>query len=226
MTTLICLLALLCALRICKLAKTEITRIQLYLYAVGLGITLSFFIYTDVTNILDARNAARIERMSQADQSLRMSFGDAVKIVGIIENNANKPANEIIDQLRNETPYLVNRLSNQIDGIIYLLSKDVPQENIKKMKEKNDLLKKAEEGIIACGGQTDTAQAGAQLAAYQTAVKVNAELLAQRLFNANGDDTLDVLNILIRDSEGNLNIYSEINSPRYSGLDVSDEEMK
>lgn len=226
MTTLICLLTLFCALRICKLEKTENTRIQLYMYAVGLGLTLSFFIYTDVTNIIDARNAARIERKSQADQSLRRSLGDAVKIVGIIENSTDKPANEIIDHLRNETPYFVNRLSNQIDGTIYLLSKDIPQENIKKMQEKNDLLKKAEEGIVACGKQADSAQAGARLAAYQSAVKVNAELLARRLFNANGDDTLDVLNILIRDSEGNLNMYSEINSPRYSGLDVSDEEMK
>lgn len=226
MTTLICLLALLCALRICKLAKMENTRIQLYMYAVGLGLTLSFFIYTDVTNIFDARNAARNEQMSQVDQSLRRSLGDAVKIVGIIENSTDKPANEIIAKLRNETPYLVNRLSTQIDGIIYLLSKDVPQENIKRMQEKNDLLKKAEEGVIACGGQTDTAQAGARLAAYQTAVKVNAELLARRLFSVNGDDTLDVLSILIRDSEGNLNMYSEINSPRYSGLDVSDEDLK
>lgn len=226
MVTLICLLALFCALRICKLAKNENTRLQLYMYAVGLGLTLCFFIYTDVTNIFDARNAVRIERMNQADQSLRISFGDAVKIVGIIESSTDKPANEIIDKLRRETPYLVNRLSTQIDGIIYLLSKDVPQEIIKKMQEKNDLLKKAEESIIACGGQTDTAQAGARLAAYQTAVKVNAELLARRLFNVNGDDTLDVLSILIRDREGNLNMSSEINSPRYSGLDVSDEDLK
>lgn len=225
MNTLICLLALLCAVKICKLAKTKNSQIHIYMYGVGLAITLSFFIYSDVRKITDAREAARSERQNEIDTSLRQNFDDAVKIVKIIETAPDKPAVEIIDYLCNQTPYMVNRLSTQIDGTIYLLTKDVPAEIVMKMQAKNDLLKKAEDDIFACGKQNDYANAASRLTAYLTAVKVNAELLARRIYNVASDDSRDIYNILIRDSEGNLQTYSEINSPRYSGLEVSDKDL-
>lgn len=226
MNTLVCLLALLCAVKICKLAKIRNARTQIYLYCVGLAITLSFFIYSDVRNILDARETARVERKNEIDQSLRRSFDDAVKIVKIIETFSDKPADEIIDYLRGETPYMVNRLSTEIDGTIYLLSKDVPAEIVKRMQDKNDLLKKAEDDIAALGDQPGSATAVSRLTAYVTAVKVNAELLARRICNAASDDSWDVINILVRDSDGNFKTYSEVNSPGYGGLEVSEEDLK
>lgn len=226
MNTLICLLALFCAVKICKLAKIRNSRTQIYLYCVGLAITLSFFIYSDVRNIMGVREVARVERKNEIDLSLRQSFDEAVKIVKIIETSSDKPAVEIIDYLRGETPYMVNRLSTKIDGTIYLLSKNAPAEIVKRMQEKNDLLKKAEDDIAALGNQPGSATAVSRLTAYVTAVKVNAELLARRIYNAISDDSFDVVNIFVRDSGGNYKTYSEINSPGYSGLDVSEKDMK
>lgn len=222
MNTLVCLLALLCAVKICKLAKTENSRIHIYLYGVGLAVTLSFFIYNDVRHIMDARDLARAERKSEIDQSLRQSFNDALAIVKIIETSSDKPAIEIIDYLRNETPYMVNRLSTEIDGTIALMSKDVPGEIIENMQAKNDLLKKAEEDIASLGNQSGSALAVSRLTAYVTAVKGTAELLARRIYNAASDDSWDVFNILVRDSDGNFKAYS----PEYSGLNGAEEGRK
>lgn len=222
MNTLLLIFAVASVINLC-IGKRKKSRVEIISTYVSLGCVFSFFIFQDVTGTIEKRRAARIEREIISNQSLHWSFDEAVKIVRLI--GSEQSPHEIVDSLRNKTLYLYNRLSRQIDGSIHLIRNDYPKEIITKMREKNALLKAAEDSIIACDLQADSAQVVTRLGAYEKAVKVCAELLAQRIHHENA--FLEVMNVLLQDTiTGEFVMYSETNSPRYSGFDISDADLK
>lgn len=228
MYTLLCLLALICAVNICLLWKKGNSKVSIIFQSITLVCVFSHFIFIDVINFIDNRHAARSEKQIAAQQSSQRSLDAAIKIVGFIETHSDKSDHEIIQALCNN-PYFFQRLSEQIDGSIYNLSKVFPKEVIKKMRDKNQLLKATEDSIFAYNKQNDTTRASSLLAAYQRAVKVNAELLARRINHVNDNDELVILFAAsCVDSIGNPNIISLVERPkyRYTDFEISEEDLE
>lgn len=228
MYTLLCLLALICAVNICLLWKKGNSKVSIILQSITLVCVFTHFIFIDIINFIDNRHAARSEKQIAAQQSSQRSLDAAIKVINLIESNTGKSDHDIICLLGNN-PIFFYKLSEQIDGSIYNLSKVFPKEVIKKMRDKNQLLKAIEDSIFAYKKQNDTTRACSLLAAYQRAVKVNAELLARRINHVNDDDELMILFATSReDSTGNTNIIPLVErlKYRYTDFEISEGDLE